>query len=63
MTREPLSIAPETTVQDAAQMMHDNAISCLPICKDGALVGILTTGDIAGRVVAKGAGPRRRRPR
>ncbi len=54
MTREPLSITPETTVQDAAQIMHDNAISCLPICKDGALVGILTTGDIAGRVIAKG---------
>jgi CBS domain-containing protein len=57
MTREPVSISPETTVQAAAQVMHDSSFSCLPVCKDGRLIGILTTGDIAGRVVAKGAGP------
>jgi CBS domain-containing protein len=56
MTREPVSVTPSTSVQDAAGLMHDMAISCLPVCDGGRLVGIITTGDLAGRVVAKGMG-------
>jgi CBS domain-containing protein len=57
MTVRPISVAPDATVQVAAALMHEKTISCLPVCNDGRLVGILTTGDLAGRVIAKGRGP------
>ena len=54
MTAHPISISPDATVQEAAALMHDKTISCLPVADANGLVGILTTGDLAGRVVAKG---------
>lgn len=57
MTANPISIPPEATVQDAATLMHEKTISCLPVADDAGLVGILTTGDLAGRVVARGLAP------
>ncbi len=56
MTGHPISISPNATVQEAAALMHDKTISCLPVADGNGLVGILTTGDLAGRVVAKGLG-------
>jgi CBS domain-containing protein len=56
MTVRPISIAPDTTVQDAAELMHKNTISCLPVTEGDELVGIVTTGDLAGRVLAKARG-------
>jgi len=56
MTVRPISIAPDATVRDAAALMHRNTISCLPVTEDERLVGILTTGDLAGRLIAKGLG-------
>lgn len=54
MTADPVSIEPEASIKMAAQLMHEHGISCLPVAKDGTLLGILTTGDLAGRVVARG---------
>ncbi len=56
MTVRPISISADATVQEAAALMHANTISCLPVCDHRKLVGILTTGDLAGRVIAKGRG-------
>jgi CBS domain-containing protein len=56
MTIRPVSISPDATVREAGQLMHDMTISCLPVADGDGLVGILTTGDLAGRVVALGRG-------
>ncbi len=54
MTRSPVSVAPTATVQEAAALMRDRGISCLPVADATGLQGLLTTSDIAGRVVATG---------
>jgi CBS domain-containing protein len=53
MTAEPLTIAPDATVEDAATLMHDHEVSRLPVVDDdGALVGIVARGDILRAIVA-----------
>lgn len=42
-----ITIAPQASLRDAAQLMHDKQVRRLPVVNgDGALVGILTRGDI-----------------
>lgn len=52
MTRNVLTIHPETSIFDAAQIMLDNKVSGLPVVDDsGKLVGMLTESDIFKMVV------------
>jgi len=48
MTRNPITIAPEQTIQEAARLMLENKIGGLPVVesKTGKLVGIITESDI-----------------
>lgn len=46
MTRAVVSVAPATTVGEAANLMRLGAISCLPVIQRGELVGLVTTGDL-----------------
>ncbi|MEL6385393.1 MAG: CBS domain-containing protein, partial [Cyanobacteria bacterium J06626_18] len=44
---KPATIHPTASVRDAAQLMHQKKVSRLPVVEEsGALVGILTQGDI-----------------
>ncbi|MCB8944713.1 MAG: CBS domain-containing protein [Ardenticatenaceae bacterium] len=53
MTRDPITVWPETTIGEAAQLMLKNMIGCLPVLdKQGQLVGIITESDIF-RMVAR----------
>lgn len=45
MRRDPLTITPETPTLDAIRIMRDSQISCLPVIKDGRLVGVVTDSD------------------
>ncbi|MFH0944664.1 MAG: CBS domain-containing protein, partial [Planctomycetota bacterium] len=45
MTPNPLSVGPETGVLQAIQLMRANQVSCLPVTKEGRLVGIVTERD------------------
>ena len=54
MTPEPITVRSDDSVRDAAQIIRERDISCLPVVDDGRLVGILTTGDLADRVLAEG---------
>lgn len=45
MKPEPISIAPETRTLEALYIMREKNIGCLPICREGKLVGILTAHD------------------
>jgi CBS domain-containing protein len=42
MTPNPVTIEPETSVEDAAQVMFDNNFRHLPVVKDGRPLGIVS---------------------
>lgn len=46
MTRQVLTVTPETTVGEAAKIMLDNKIAGLPVMSGEQLVGIITESDI-----------------
>lgn len=50
----PVTIERESTIQQAAQKMSKEGVSCLLVTKDDAIVGIATDKDLRNRVVAKG---------
>jgi CBS domain-containing protein len=61
MTRHVISIKPDSSIVEAAQLMLLNRISGLPVLDDrGKLVGIVTEGDLLRR---RETGTERRRPR
>ena len=45
MKKDPITIAPETPTLEALQMMRELDIGCLPIVRDGQLIGIITAHD------------------
>jgi acetoin utilization protein AcuB len=51
MTTDPITIAPNDTVRDAAELMLEYQISGLPVIEDGRLVGVITESDIFRLVV------------
>jgi acetoin utilization protein AcuB len=50
MTRDPLTVTPETSLIDAYEVMTDNEIRRLPILTADELVGIVTLSDILGTI-------------
>ena len=46
MTRNVITIFPDISVEEAATLLHDNKIGCLPVMEDGTLVGMLTENDV-----------------
>ncbi len=48
MTRDPLTVVPETNIEDAALLIYENKIGCLPVVRDNKLVGIISSMDFLG---------------
>jgi len=47
MTKHPATVTPETTIEDAAKLLHDRKIGGLPVVDEkGLLMGIITETDI-----------------
>lgn len=46
MRTNPVTVAPETEVEEAARLLLEHNISSLPVVEEGALVGIVTTKDL-----------------
>jgi acetoin utilization protein AcuB len=46
MVRDVITIDPDTTIEEAARIMADKKIGCLPVVDDDALVGIITDSDL-----------------
>jgi CBS domain-containing protein len=46
MKKRVVTVAPETSIKDAAHLMADKKIGCVPVVRDGAIVGLVTTTDI-----------------
>jgi CBS domain-containing protein len=53
MTRNVLTVRPDTPLRDVARLMTDHAISGVPVVEQGSVLGIVSEGDI----VAKERGP------
>jgi len=56
MIKNPITIAPSATIIEAMYTMRDNKIGCLPVVKDGELIGIITEMDflkITGRLLER----------
>lgn len=55
MTDKPISVKPNQTLKEAAQLMHDKKIRRLPVVDEtnSKVIGILTQGDII-RMMAQG---------
>ncbi|HET8568834.1 MAG TPA: CBS domain-containing protein [Candidatus Limnocylindria bacterium] len=47
MTADPVTIRPETSVDEASDIMAKRQVRRLPVCEDGKLVGILVIGQVA----------------
>ena len=60
MTSNPACCTPDSTAQQAAQLMEENDCGCIPVVEDEEsrfLVGVVTDRDIALRGVAQGRSP------
>jgi acetoin utilization protein AcuB len=55
MSRKPISVLKDVTIQGAAETLLANNISCLPVTnEDGDVEGILTWKDLLGALVKNG---------
>jgi acetoin utilization protein AcuB len=46
-----ITITPDTLIEEAVQLMHDNKIGCLPVVEGGKLYGIFTETDALDHLV------------
>jgi CBS domain-containing protein len=46
MSEPAITISPEATIKDAARLMIERKIGCLPVLEDERLVGIVTETDL-----------------
>jgi acetoin utilization protein AcuB len=46
MVKDVVTIDPDTAIEDAAGVMADKKIGCLPVMQDGKLVGIISDNDL-----------------
>ncbi|WP_135076535.1 DUF294 nucleotidyltransferase-like domain-containing protein [Terasakiella sp. SH-1] len=54
LKRDPVTIAPDVTIQQAAKAMSEKGVSCLLVTENEKLSGIVTDKDLRKRVVAEG---------
>jgi CBS domain-containing protein len=52
MTRDPDTVAPDTSAKDAARLLHESGHNRLPVVDDGRLVGVVTRLDLLGALAA-----------
>jgi CBS domain-containing protein len=57
MTADVVSVRPEATLRDAAQLMRSMGLGPLPVSEGRLLVGMITDRDIAVRAAAEGRDP------
>ncbi len=60
MASRVVTIAPEATLREAANLLRGHVIGCLPVVVDGRLVGIVTISDVLD-ALGRGKAPLRGR--
>ena len=56
MTADPVTIAPDASVDDAQKVMSERQVRRIPVVEDGRLVGLVVIGQVARRDSAKDVG-------
>ena len=46
MSQPPITIGPDATVEEAARLMADHKIGCLPVADGDLLLGLVTETDV-----------------
>ena len=46
MKKHLVTVKPQTPIKEAARLMAEKKVGCLPVLSDGNLVGLVTTTDI-----------------
>ena len=46
MKKRLVTVTPDTPIKDAARLMADKKIGCVPVISEGALVGLVTTTNV-----------------
>lgn len=46
MSRNPITVGPDVTIEETAVLMREHKIGALPVLDHGALVGIITESDV-----------------
>ena len=57
MTRNPVTVKPNTGIEAMAGLMVDNSFHTLPVVTNGKLVGIVGKEDILRTIIASGTSP------
>ena len=52
MTEDPVTVTPDTTVDEAAGIIHETGHNRLPVVEHGRLVGVVTRVDVLGGLVS-----------
>lgn len=52
MTEDPITVATDTPLADAARLMLKHGVGCLPVIERDRLIGILTEGDFVRLAIA-----------
>ena len=58
MTKKPVTVQPNSSVQDAAKIMSEKKIGSIIISGNGEFSGILTERDLVRKVLARGKDPK-----
>ena len=53
MTKKLITITPDTTVKEAAEILASKEFHALPVCEEHLLVGILTSTDLIRYLLAQ----------
>jgi acetoin utilization protein AcuB len=46
MSTPPIVISPEAKIEQAARLLAEKGIGCLPVIEEGKLVGLVTETDV-----------------
>lgn len=46
MIQAPITVTPDTSVEEAARLLYENKIGGMPVMEEGKLVGVITTMDL-----------------
>jgi CBS domain-containing protein len=56
MTRHPLTVSPDASLREAAEIMLTHKIGGLPVVEAGRVVGIITESDLMRQLIATASG-------
>ncbi|WP_019551785.1 CBS domain-containing protein [Thermus scotoductus] len=53
MTREVITVTPETTLQEAMRLMTEHRVRHLPVLEEGRVVGVVSIGDAVKAIITE----------